>query len=94
MKLKKGAVNKMRLNVNMNEIIGWLASIESDLSVPKNVRLKIKTAMDILKDEQEKNIDLKIDRSLQELSNVVDDPNVPQHTRMQIWNVVSQLENR
>ena len=39
-------------------------------------------------------ISMKIDRSLQELSEVADDPNISSYTRMQIWSVVSQLESK
>jgi len=71
-----------------------LISIEKDTSIPKNVRIKIKNAISILTDVQELNIDIKIDRSLQELGDVVEDPNIPQHARMQIWSVVSRLESK
>ncbi|MBS3175224.1 UPF0147 family protein [Candidatus Woesearchaeota archaeon] len=80
------------MNEEITEILEGLAVIESDISVPKNVRMKIKNAMVILSNEQEENKDLKFDRSLEELGSVAEDPNVPQHTRMQIWSVVSQLE--
>lgn len=76
------------------EIMEWLNSIEKDTTVPKNVRAKVKNAMGILTDEQEVNIDMKIDRSLQELGDIAEDPNIPQHTRMQIWSVVSLLESK
>lgn len=76
------------------EIMEGLSTIEKDSSVPKNVRAKIKNAIILLSDEQEKNIGIKIDRSLQELGDVAEDPNIPQHTRMQIWSVVSMLESK
>jgi len=69
-----------------------LALIEQDNSVPKNVRERIKNSIVAL---EEKNIDvaIKINRSLQELDEISDDPNVPTYTRTQIWNVVSLLES-
>ena len=76
------------------EILEGLSLIEEDLSVPRNVRIKIKNAMFILSNENENSVDLKIDKSLEELGSVAEDPNVPQHTRMQIWSVVSQLETK
>ncbi len=79
---------------SFDEIIESLAMIESDTSVPRNVRVRIKSAMDILGDSAETNIGLKVDKSIEELHNVADDPNVPQYTKMQIWSVVSQLGNR
>ena len=82
------------MDESINEILEGLAMIESDASVPKNARIKIKNAIVILSNEAESNIDLKIDKSLEELGSVAEDPNIPQHTRMQIWSVVSQLETR
>ena len=74
-------------------ILEDLSSIEKDSTVPKNVRLRIKAAMDILTSE-DKNLNLKIDKSIQQLGDVADDPNLPSYTRMQIWSVVSQLESK
>ena len=76
----------------IKEILEGLSLIEDDSSVPKNVRAKIKNAMNILSSGDE-NVDINIDKSLQELAEVADDANVPQYTRMQIWSVVSQLES-
>ena len=73
------------------EVLESLSVIESDTSIPRNVRIKIKTAMDILSDSKEENIALKVDKSMEELHDVADDPNVPQYTKMQIWSVVSLL---
>ena len=80
--------------VDFEDIMEGLSAIEKDTSIPKNVRVKIKNAMSILTDEQEANMGIKIDRSLQELGDVVEDPNIPQHARMQIWSVVSRLESK
>lgn len=73
------------------EIIEALAQIEEDSTVPKNVRSKIKNAMLALQ-EEEGAIEVKINRSLQELDDIADDPNLPIYTRTQIWNLVSALE--
>ena len=77
-----------------DEVLEGLSAIESDTTIPKNVRAKVKNAMVILNDEQEKNLAIRIDRSLQELGDVAEDPNIPPHTRMQIWSVVSRLESK
>ncbi len=73
------------------ELVESLSLIEQDLTVPKNVRTKIKNAMAAL---QEKSEDSKImaNRALQELDEISDDPNIPGYVRPQIWNVVSMLE--
>ena len=75
----------------IEEIVEVLAQIEKDFAVPKNIRARIKNAIDVLK-EKEATIAVKIDRSLQELESLDEDPNIPAYTRTQIWNVVSLLE--
>lgn len=72
-------------------IIESLSQIQVDNSVPKNVRQKVENAILALKDET-KPVKVKIDKSLQELENLDEDPNIPVYTRTQIWNVVSLLE--
>ncbi len=74
------------------DVIEVLNQIEVDYSVPKNVREKVKNATVVLC-EGDCEVKVKIDRSLQELDDISDDPNVPSYTKMQIWNVVSLLES-
>ena len=73
-------------------IIEVLSQIEKDFTVPKNVRLRIKNATIALEDNA-LSIGVRVDKSLQELDEVSDFPNVPSYTRSQIWNVVSMLES-
>ncbi|HIH25801.1 UPF0147 family protein [Candidatus Woesearchaeota archaeon] len=77
----------------LNEILENLSLIESDTAVPKNVRLKIKNTMSILLNTDDNKI-LNVDKSIQELSDVAEDADIPQHTRMQVWSVVSLLESK
>jgi len=74
------------------EVIEILSQIEGDSTVPRNVRIKIKSATHAL-NGGEQILAVKIDRSIQELDEVADDPNVPAYTKAQIWNVVSILES-
>ena len=74
------------------QILQALAQIEEDLTVPKNVREKIKYAIVALQ-EQKKEISLKIDKSLQELDGVSEDPNISTYTRTQVWSIISLLES-
>lgn len=75
----------------INDIIGNLEDVEKDNSVPKNVREKVKSSIVALREE---NLELaiKINKALQELDDLSDDPNIPNYTRTQIWNAVSLLE--
>ncbi|MBL7051498.1 MAG: UPF0147 family protein [Nanoarchaeota archaeon] len=75
----------------MEELIEELCLIISDESVPKNVKIKINSALSTLKNEDvEKG--LRANKALQELDDLSEDPNVPSYIRPQIWNIVSQLE--
>ena len=74
------------------EILEVLTQIKDDDTVPRNVREKINTAMLAL-NEDNKELDVKINKSLQELDEVSDDPNLPIYARTQLWNVVSLLES-
>ncbi len=76
----------------IEEIITSLSQIEEDKSVPKNIRIKIKNATNALK-QSSITIDIRKDQALQELDNLDDDPNIPMHTRTQIWNIVTLLES-
>ncbi|MBI2673236.1 UPF0147 family protein [Candidatus Woesearchaeota archaeon] len=75
------------------QAVELLIQIEQDLSVPKNVRVKVKNAMTALQEESLEQA-LKINKSLQELDDIAADPNIPSFTRTQIWNVVSLLETQ
>ncbi len=74
-------------------IVTELLLLESDLSVPKNVRKHIKNAIYALQEEN-KQVGVQIDKALEELSDADDDPNIPQYTRTKIWGVVSELESK
>lgn len=78
--------------VKIIQILNALTQIEEDLTVPKNVREKIKYAIIALQ-ERNKETPLKIDKSLQELDGVSEDPNISSYTRTQVWNIISLLES-
>lgn len=75
----------------IREIITILSQIEQDYTVPRNVRLKISSAISALS-EKDKSVAVKINKSLQELDDIVNDPNIPIYTRTQIWSIISTLE--
>lgn len=73
----------------INALIESLAQIEGDVSVPKNVKLRINNAVKALQGEGDMKI--KASKAMQELDEISDDPNIPSYIRPQIWNVVSML---
>lgn len=82
----------MNPNDKISEVLETLNQIEQDLTVPRNVRCKIKSAFLVL-EKDEKTLSIRIDQSLQELDDISDDPNIPSYTRTQIWNILSILES-
>jgi uncharacterized protein (UPF0147 family) len=74
-------------------VIENLSLIEEDLEIPKNIRCKVKEAIGVLLDDKT-NISLRVNRSIEELSEIADDPNLQPYIRMQLWSIVSQLESK
>lgn len=68
-----------------------LILIENDRSIPRNIRETASESKEIIQDTS---LDEKvmIDKVVQILDEVSEDPNMPIHARTQIWNVVSLLE--
>lgn len=79
---------------NIQEILEILTVIEEDNSVPRNVRVKIKSAMAMLEGSNGSTMNMTFDKILQELDDLSEDPNLPTYTRTQIWSLVSSLESR
>ncbi len=75
----------------ITEIIRSLSEILEDQTVPKNIRIKVENSIKALK-ENENDISIGVDKAIQELDDVADDPNIEQYTRTQIWGIVSMLE--
>ncbi len=73
------------------DMIECLVQIEEDVSLPRNIKVKIHNAITALGEQRE----LKIcaNKALQELDEVSNSPNLPSDIRPQIWNVVSMLES-
>lgn len=73
-----------------NQTIEKLQELENDINIPKNIKIKIKRIIDILKEDTE--LSIKINKALNELDEISNDPNLEPYTRTQIWNIVSILE--
>ena len=77
----------------IKDVVELLGQIEQDFSVPKNIRVRIKNAMDVLELDDGKAMAVKADKAIEELDSVSDDSNMPAYTRTQIWHIVSLLES-
>ena len=78
------------MSEEVKEIIEILEELQSDSSVPKNVKEKIEITINALKEDNE--LKLCVNKALHELDEIADDPNLESYARSQIWNVVSLLE--
>jgi uncharacterized protein (UPF0147 family) len=72
------------------EAVEQLQELENDPNIPKNIKIKIKGIIDILKEDSEDSI--KSNKALNELDEISNDPNLEPFIRTQIWNTVSILE--
>lgn len=68
-----------------------LDEINSDRSVPRNIRNMIQEAKKGLNDTNQ-DMPVRINMAISILDEISNDPNIPTYTRTQIWNVVSMLE--
>ncbi len=80
------------MQAKLNEVIELLMQIEEDNTLPKNIRVKIRSTIVDLRDE-EKVPAIRANKAIEELESVSDDGNTPTYTRTLIWNVVSLLES-
>jgi len=74
----------------LKDVIDSLSELSSDLAVPKNIKNKISNMINILEDDSE--LSIRINKVLNELDDIADDPNLQAYTRVQILNIVSLLE--
>ncbi len=74
----------------IDETIEKLEELEKDINIPKNIKVKIKGIIDVLKEDVE--LSIKTNKALNELDEISNDANLEPYTRTQIWNIVSILE--
>jgi len=78
-------------NMDIEGISGLLEEINTDRSVPRNIRTLVMEAKTHLNDQKQE-MPIRINSVISILDEVSADPNVPVYTRTQIWNIVSLLE--
>jgi len=81
----------MKVPEELTQVVEVLQELQQDSSVPRNVKNKVQSTIDALKEDKE--ISIRINKALHELDEISDDTNIDQYTRTQVWNVVSILEN-
>ena len=75
----------------LKNIAFMLDEIINDTTVPRNIRAAAQNAKDSVLNENEEYI-VRSATAIQYLDDISDDPNMPLHTRTQIWSIVSELE--
>ncbi|MCD4666698.1 UPF0147 family protein [archaeon] len=74
----------------LNNIIEMLSGIKEDNSVPKNIRAKVENTIILLNDDKCEDC-IKVDKVVQELDEISQDPNLPVYTRVEVLNVIGVL---
>jgi uncharacterized protein (UPF0147 family) len=78
-------------NDKLSEAVNLIQSIIDDTSSQKNIKAKMQSVINILKEDSENSI--KVNKSLSALDEIANDNNIDQYIRTQIYNIVSILEN-
>lgn len=78
------------MTTQIQEVIDALKELETDNTVPKNIKQKISITIKVLNEPGETG--MKINRALNELDELTDDNNIQPFTRTQIYHIVSLLE--
>ena len=74
----------------LDAVVSSLSEVREDVTVPRNVRTKIESVVNTLKEDTE--LPIKVNKALNELDQIANDVNLQSYTRTQIWNVMSMLE--
>ena len=81
---------KMTEQISQLTVVNSLNEIKEDATAPRNVRTKIESVVNTLKEDTE--LSIKVNKALSELDQIANDVNLQAYTRTQIWNVMSMLE--
>lgn len=80
------------MDEDIKEVIEYMAELESDPNVPKNIKHKFSDIISQLKNSTDENLSLTINKLLSDLDEISADANLDQFTRQQIWSISSMLE--
>jgi len=81
---------KMTEQISQLTVVNSLNEIKEDATAPRNVRTKIESVVNTLKEDTE--LSIKVNKALSELDQIANDVNLQAYTRTQIWNIMSMLE--
>jgi len=74
----------------IDNVVNSLNEIQADATVPRNVRMRIESIANTLREKAE--VSIRINKAVNELDELANDVNLQSYTRTQIWNAMSVLE--
>lgn len=80
------------MNEQIAEIVEYVAELEQDSNVPRNIKSKLGEIAKLLKNSADEELSLTINKLLSDLDEISGDANLDQFTRQQIWSISSMLE--
>jgi uncharacterized protein (UPF0147 family) len=80
------------MDKQIDDVIAVLLEVIGDQTVPRNVKAKLESSVQTLKNEGEE-ISMRVDKVIQDLDEIANDTNTQSYTRSQIWNILSLLES-
>lgn len=79
-------------DTKISDVIEAIQEVMDDSTVPRNVKNKLEGCADVLKNGKEE-MPLRVDKVIQELTEIANDQNAQSYTRSQLWNILSILES-
>ncbi|MEM2118771.1 MAG: UPF0147 family protein [Candidatus Bathyarchaeia archaeon] len=75
----------------IKQALAVLGAVSEDTTTPRNIRRTAKDAMDVLQ-SSEFTVAVRAANAVSLLDEILQDPNMPQYTRVKLWNVMSLIE--
>jgi len=76
---------------DLESVLELMDSIGNDSAVPRNIRGVLLDTMDRIQQSNEKEV--AISAAVYSLDDILNDINMPSHTRTDLWTIISQLES-
>lgn len=76
----------------VNALTERMRDLSEDGSIPSNVSEMLEEAAEKLEDTDEE-LSVRVNTAASLLDQISNDPNIKQHTRTEIWNLASKVEN-
>lgn len=78
--------------MNVSALSSRMKDMAEQDSIPSNVSEMLNQAAEKLEDEEEE-LSVRVNSAASILDEISNDPNIKQHTRTEIWNLASKVEN-